>query len=80
MSETSAKKSFLYFTNIVIKKWGERNARNNFSRNTSNSANIKCREKNRWKKCENRFLYSHEYRDQKMEGQKFAKQFFQKHV
>jgi len=40
--------------------------------------------KNVWKKivgkkCENVFLYSHEYRDQKMRGKKLAKQFFQKH-
>jgi len=26
------------------------------------------------------FLYSHEYRDQKMGGKKLAKQFFQKHT
>ena len=32
------------------------------------------------KKCEKRFLYSHEYRDQKMGGTKRAKQFFQKHT
>ena len=28
--------------------------------------------------AKNVFLYSHEYRDQKMGGKKFAKQFFQK--
>ena len=32
-------------------------------------------------KCaKKRFLYSHEYRDQKMVGKKCAKQFFQKHT
>ena len=32
-------------------------------------------------KCaKNVFLYSHEYRDQKIEGTKRAKQFFQKHT
>ena len=31
------------------------------------------------KKCENTFLYSHEYRDQIMEGKECAKQFFKKH-
>jgi len=30
------------------------------------------------KSAKNVFLYSHEYRDQKMGGKKFAKQFFQK--
>ena len=29
------------------------------------------------KRCEKRFLYSHEYRDQKMGGTKRSKQFFQ---
>ena len=32
------------------------------------------------KNCEKLFLYSHEYRDQKMGGTKRAKQFFQKHT
>jgi len=32
-------------------------------------------------KCaKTRFLYSHEYRDQKMEGKERAKQFFKKHT
>ena len=31
------------------------------------------------KSAKNVFLYSHEYRDQKMGGTKRAKQFFQKH-
>ena len=31
-------------------------------------------------KCEKTFLYSHEYRDQKMGGKERAKQFFQKHT
>jgi len=32
------------------------------------------------KKFRKRFLYSHEYRDQKIGGKKRAKQFFQKHT
>ena len=43
------------------------------------------RAKNFWKNtseksAKNFFLYSHEYRDQKMVGKKLAKQFFQKHT
>ena len=36
--------------------------------------------KNRRKSANNVFLYSHEYRDQKMGGEKRAKQSFQKHT
>jgi len=59
---------------------GGKNARNNFSRNI-----LILRAKNVGKKivgksAKNVFLYSHEYRDQKMEGKKRAKQFFQKHT
>ena len=32
------------------------------------------------KSAKKRFLYSHEYRDQKMGGKKRAKQIFQKHT
>ena len=32
------------------------------------------------KSAKNVFLYSHEYRDQKMGGKKLAKQFFEKHT
>jgi len=35
--------------------------------------------KNRGKKVQKCFLYSHDYRDQKIAEQKRAKQFFQKH-
>ena len=57
-----------------------KNSRNNFSRNTRI-----VQEKNVWKnssekRAKNVFLYSHEYRDQKMGGTKRAKQFFQKHT
>ena len=44
------------------------------------------REKKCWgkksleKSAKTRFLYSHEYRDQKMGGKERAKQFFQKHT
>ena len=45
--------------------------------------NTKCESKKCWEKSsekmQRRFLYSHEYRDQKM-GEKSEKQFFQKHT
>ena len=75
------RKTFFYIhTNIVTKKRGGKNARNKFSRNT-----LLVRAKNVWKKivgkkCEKRFLYSNEYRDQKIGGTKRAKQIFQKHT
>ena len=63
----NVRKRFFYIhTNIVTKKWGEQNEQNNFSRNT-----LIVRAKNVGKKivgksAKNVFLYSHEYRDQKM--------------
>ena len=47
---------------------GGENARNNFSRNTRIVQEKNFRKKIVGKKCEKRFLYSHEYRDQKMGG------------
>ena len=44
---------------------GGKNAQNNFSRNTRIVLAKKCWEKNRLKKVQNTFLYSHEYRDKK---------------
>ena len=60
------KRFFYIHTNIVTKKWGEQNARNNFSSNT-----LIVRAKNVGKKIvgksvKNVSLYSHEYCDQKM--------------
>ena len=46
----------------------------------TNSASKKCWEKIVEKSAKNVFLYSHEYRDQKIGGTKRAKQFFQKHT
>jgi len=64
----------------VQKKWGEKRAKQFFQKH-SNKANKKCWEKNRLKKVRKKgFLYSYEYRDQKMAGKKRAKQFFQKHT
>jgi len=64
----------------VTEKWGQKNARNNFSRNTRI-----VRAKNVWKKsslksAKKHFLYSHEYRGQKMGWKKCAKEIFQKHT
>ena len=50
-----------------------------FFRKHTNSASKNVEEKIVGKKCEIRFLYSHEYRDQKKRGEKSAKQFFHKH-
>jgi len=49
----------------VFKNGTKKCAKQFFQKNT-NSANKKCWEKNRRKKGKKRFLYSHEYRDQKM--------------
>ena len=55
------RKTFFYIhTNIVTKKWGEQNARNNFSRNTLIVRAKNVGEKIVGKRCEKRFLYSHE--------------------
>ena len=70
------RKTFFYiYTNIVTKKWGEQNARNNISINTIIVRAKNVGEKIVGKKCENISLYSHEYRDQKM-GEKREKKFF----
>ena len=74
-------KKFYIHTNIVTKKWGGKNTLNNFSRNTRIVREKYVGEKSRWKKnAKTRFLYLHEYRDQKMKGKERAKQFFQKHT
>ena len=57
----------------------EQNARNNFSRNTPLVQAKMFGKKSSEKSAKNVFLYSHEYRDQKMGGTKRAKQYFQKH-
>ena len=49
----------------------------NFFQKHKNSASKKCWGKNRRKKCEKLFLYSHKYRYQKMGGKR-AIQFFLK--
>ena len=59
---------------------GGKTARNNFSRNTRIVREKNVGKKIVGKKCEKRFFYSHEYRDQKMGGEKSAKQFFKKHT
>ena len=74
-------KAFFYIhTNIVTKKWGEQNARNNFSRNTLIVRAKNVGKKIVGKRCEKRFLYSHEYRDQKIGGTKRSKLVLQKHT
>ena len=73
--EKVRKQIFYENTNIVTKKLGGKNARNNFSRNT-----LIVRAKNVGKKivgkmCEKRFFYSQEYRDQKI-GEQNARNYF----
>ena len=51
---------------------GKKCAKQFFQKHT-NSAKKNCWEKIVGKKCEERFLYSHEYRDQKMRGIKREK-------
>ena len=58
---------------------GGKNALNNFSRNTRIVVLKMLEKKSSGKSAKNVFLYSHEYRDQKIGGSKRAKQFFQKH-
>ena len=70
---------FFIHTNIVTKKWGGINARNNFSRNTRIVREKMLGKKSSEKIAKIVFLYSHENRDEKMGGGKRAKQFFPKH-
>ena len=67
-------------TNIVTKKQGEINDRNNFCRNTRIVRAKNVGKKSTEKIAKNVFLYSHEYRAEKMVGKKRAKQFLQKHT
>jgi len=53
----------------MTKNGGKKRAKQIFQKHTY-SANKKCREKIVGKKCEKRFLYSHEYRNKKIAGQK----------
>jgi len=59
---------------------GGKNAKNNISRNTPIMREKYVGEKIVGKSAKTRFLYSHEYRDQKMGRKERAKQFFQKHT
>jgi len=71
------RKTFIYIhTNIVTKKWGEQNARNNFSSNTLIVRAKNVGKKSSEKSAKNVFLYSHEFRDQKMGGGKTRETIF----
>jgi len=62
------RKEVLYIhTNIVTKKWGKKRAKQFFQKHT-NSASKKCGKKIVSKSAKTRFLYSNEYRDQKIGG------------
>ena len=70
------RKLFFYIlTNIVTKKLGEQNARNNFSRNTL-IVGAKNGKKSSEKSAKNVLLYSHEYRDQKMGWKNLRNNFY----
>ena len=58
---------------------GEKNARNNFSRNIRIVRAKNLGKRSSGKRAKKRFLYSHEYRDTKRGGN-LAKQVFQKHT
>ena len=68
---------FYIHTNIVTINCGEKNAWNNFSIHTSVKKKVG---KKIVGKMRNVFLYSHEYRDQKLGGKERPKQFCQKHT
>ena len=68
---------FLYSHEYRAEKWGKKRAKQFFQKHTY-STNKKCCEKIEGKKCEKRFLYSHEYRDKNIAGQKRVKQIIQK--
>jgi len=71
---------FCIHTNIVTKKWGQKNARINLSRNTRFLRAKNVGKKSSVNSAKNRFLYTHEYRDQKMGGKKCTNQFVQKNT
>jgi len=59
---------------MITKNAGKKRAKQFFQKRT-NSASKKCGKNDLRKKAKKRFLYSHEYRDQKS-GEKRALQFF----
>ena len=67
---------FLIHTNIVTKKWGQKNARINFSRNTRFLRAKNVGKKSSVKSAKKRFLYSHEYREQKIGTKKMQETIF----
>ena len=75
------RKTFFYIhTYILTKKWWGKNARNNFFRNTLIVQAKNVGKNSSARSAKKRFLYTNEYRDQKMRGKKSAKQYFQKHM
>ena len=70
------KKVFYNHTNVVTKKNGGKNARNNFSRNTIIVGAINCWEKSSEKSAKQRFLYLHEFRDKKWGGNNARNNFY----
>ena len=73
------KKVFYIHTNIVTKNRRKKRAKQFLQEHTNNARNICWGKKIVGKKCENTFLYSHEYRDQKM-GKKNARNNFSRNT
>ena len=69
------KNVFYIHTNIVTKKWGQKNARNNFPTNTRIVRRKNVGKKIVGKSAKKHFLYSQEYRDKKR-GQKLHETIF----
>ena len=75
-SGKSEKNVVFIFTQISLpKNGGGKNAQNNFSRNTRIVRTKMLGKKSSEKSAKNVFLYSHEYRDRKMEGKKARNNF-----
>ena len=74
-SQKVRKHVFCIHTKIVTKKWGGKNARNNFSRNTPIVRAKNVGKKSSQKSAKTRFIYSHEYHDQKLWGKNVQNNF-----
>ena len=76
------RKTFFYIhTNIVTKKYGGHKTHETIFPETNEKCELKMLgKKSSGKSAKKVFLYLHEYRDQKMGGEKRAKQFLDKHT
>ena len=79
-SSKKVRKTFFIFTQVSLPKNEGEKTRETIFQKHKNSAIKIVGKKIVGKSAKNVFLYSHEYRDQKMGGTKRAKQFLQKHT